>query len=141
MVRRRTKNPTFMKELKLLVKEINADHEIERRLKGAWKKPRESLRTLAFKIGRQERVFHNISAGVHGPSFDLIKKIANAVPWSENRRYDIAQRLLEAAANDTGKITIEVDKSSPEGRSRIKILARDAALEAIEQSKESQNVE
>lgn len=140
MVRLRPKNPVFMKELRLLVKEINADHEIERRLNGAWKKPRESLRTLAFKIGRHERVFHNIAAGIYRPSFDLIKKIANAVPWSENRRYDIAQRLLEAAANDTGKITIEVDKESPEGRSRIKILARDAALEAIEQSKESANV-
>jgi hypothetical protein len=129
-----------MKEIKLLVKDINADYEIERRLSGAWKRPRESLKTLARRIGRYENIFHNIATGIYRPTFELVKQVGNALPWNENRRYDIAQKLLEAIAFDTGKIVIEVDKNSPEGRSRIKILARDAALEAIEQSKESENV-
>ena len=141
MVAPRKKHPRNIHFIAAVQEEINTSNnyrEVERLKTGQKKRPRLSLARLAMMVGNYNRLFYKINYGDEVPTWDLIKKIAYIIPSARGRSFDVAQKLIEAVARDTGKINIEVDLEDPECRGRIKFLARDAALEMT--SKEQPNV-
>lgn len=146
------RNVHFHKVVKTLIWEINEERRKQKRKSGT---PgpivRETFATFAAKcgryssayrgdgVGKYHSIFHNIHRGQERPSWDLIKRIALALPWGEYAIFERVQLLLDAMGKDLKRITVAYNTSNPVVYERLKAINRDLAIELIEQNKETKN--